>query len=173
MSDPPHQHCLFHEGAFLMAALGQYAVTVSAASILCGIIIAMSTDTRQKEILRLLCGIFLTMTVLSPFVKTTIPNIFEFPEEYLEQGRAFASSGEKDAAEAMSAFIKEETEAYILDKADALGVVLSAEVSMSDGIPCGAVLYGEASTYQKQQIINIVTEALGISKENLQWSGIS
>ena len=75
---------------------------------------------------------------------------------------------------AMIAIIKEETEAYILDKAASLGVTLSVEVMVEDGnVPrlSGVQLSGQVSPYARQQLSTWISNDLGISKENQKWIG--
>lgn len=156
-----------------MAALGRYAVTVASAAILCGIILSLVQGNGQKEILKLLCGVFLTVTALSPFTRLSLPDLSDIALAESLQGSEVAAQGEIIAREAMADIIKSETEEYILDKAAALSMELEVQVLIRDGIPSAVHLHGNAPPHRIKQLERIITEELGISKENLRWTGRS
>lgn len=80
--------------------------------------------------------------------------------------------GENLARDSMADIIKEETEAYILDKAADLHANLHVEVTVGeDSLPMAVTLSGEASPYARRQIQAIIANDLGISKENQKWIG--
>ena len=106
-------------------------------------------------LLKLMGGLFLTFTMISPVVNLDFSNIWDFLEECTLKGENAAAWGEAMAEEEYRTIIRERTEAYILDKADALGVTLSVEVTLSDDdvlVPEEAALRGKVSPYAKQQL---------------------
>ena len=80
--------------------------------------------------------------------------------------------GENLARDSMADIIKEETEAYILDKAADLHANLRVEVAVGeDNLPAAFTISGEASPYARRQIQAMIANDLGISKENQKWIG--
>ena len=68
--------------------------------------------------------------------------------------------------------IKQELEAYILDKAAALDLKIRVNVKLDDHPlpgPESVVIEGTVPPYQKQVLEDILQSELGISKENQQW----
>ena len=83
-----------------------------------------------------------------------------------------AAMGENLARDSMADIIKEETEAYILDKAADLHANLRVEVAVGeDNLPAAVTISGEASPYARRQIQAMIANDLGISKENQKWIG--
>lgn len=156
-----------------MAALCQYVFSVTAAAIICGIVMSITQKSSIQPILKLVCGMFLAFTVVKPVTQIDLAELMEVSLPYSQDAVQAADLGENSSQEAMAAIIKDETEAYILDKAAALNVSLEVEVTL-DGdppVPTAVRLSGEVSPYAKQQLEQILYEDLGISKENQQWTG--
>ena len=154
-----------------MRELGQYVVSVSAGAILCGMVLSLGKDSGHGEIIRLLCGVFLAITALAPLKEVSIPEFSETALIYEFQGEELTALGQTLAEDAMASIIKTEMQAYILDKAAELNLALDAEIIMEKGIPTGVWLHGMAAPWQIQQMEKLITQELGISKENLQWTG--
>lgn len=155
-----------------MEGLRQYAISVVAAAMICGVLSSLLQNSAAKELVKLLCGLFLTVTVISPLVDIDFDALMEFSFPYTQEAEYVAARGENMARETIADIIKTETEAYILDKAAELNTELTVEVTVSDDrIPVSAVLSGDISPYARQQLENILQRDLGIAKENQVWTG--
>lgn len=153
-----------------MRALGEYVVSLTAAAMVSGLLLALVREGTAKNILRLVCGVVLTVTALTPMVRGNLPDISFFETDWLTLGEAAAASGEEMALDAKTSFIKEGLEAYILDKASAFGADLRAEVTLdADGLPVSVALTGTVSTDARLALEAIITEDLGIPKEDQKW----
>ncbi len=152
----------------------QYIVSVVAAALVCGILTGFMKDCGVKRLLKLLCGTFLTFTVISPIVKFTVPELPDFGLVFEEAEKA-AQQGKIITEDSLMDIISAQSEAYILDKAKAMEVFLTAEVATSfvDGLPVpeSVVLEGEVSPEQRRQLSQIISDELGIPKENQVWTG--
>ena len=96
----------------------------------------------------------------------------DFSLGYMGDAEDAAAMGENLARDSMADIIKEETEAYILDKAADLHANLHVEVTVGeDNLPTAVTLSGEASPYARRQIQAIIANDLGIAKENQKWIG--
>lgn len=121
---------------------------------------------------KLICGLFLAYTVLSPISRVDFSNLPDFSLGYMGDAEDAAAMGENLARDSMADIIKEETEAYILDKAADLHANLHVEVTVGeDNLPTAVTLSGEASPYARRQIQAIIANDLGIAKENQKWIG--
>ncbi len=157
----------------MMGGLGQYMISVAAAAVICGVVSKL-TEGSWKEMLRLLCGLVLTVTVLRPLAGANPEEWLELPFSYSNSARAIAQSGENMAREAMADIIKSEAEAYILDKAAALNADITVEVIVADEgepVPAAVRIRGQASPYARRRLESIVQTELGIGKEDQQWTG--
>lgn len=155
-----------------MEMLRQYVISVAAAAMICGVVTSLFQTGTAKEVVKLICGLFLAFTVLSPVSKLDFSELTDFRFSYSEDAAEAAALGENLAQESMADIIKAETEAYILDKAEALNAVLTVEVTVSEeNLPMAVKLSGEVSPYARQQLQAIIQTDLGIAKENQQWTG--
>lgn len=158
-----------------MSGLQQYVVSVATAAIICGIVIGLAPSGTFQGIIKMICGIFLTLMVIEPVTRVDVAQwISDFGMSYREDAESAAAFGEEIVRDTTEKYIKQECEAYILDKADALGAELKVEVLLSTDelpIPSSAVIRGKLSPSAQHQLEQIITRDLGISKENLQWIG--
>lgn len=156
-----------------MEALSRYVFSVIAAAFIFGILSVM-LDQRGSTgtLLRLMGGLFLTFTILSPIVKMDFSGITDFLERFTVEGEFASADGEEMAAEEYRTIIIRQVEAYILDKANELGLNLTVEVTLSDDeLPETVTIRGSAGTYAKLQLQQIIEADLGIAKENQRWIG--
>lgn len=158
-----------------MAALRQYILSVSTAAILCGLVTGMAPKGSMQGFLKLICGVFLALLVVEPVTRLDPAGLLSRITEGLSsEGEAAAAFGEELARDSMAEYIKQESEAYILDKAHELGVTAEVEVLVGEEdlpIPVSAVIRGTAPEPIKGQLERLIGENLGIAKENLQWIG--
>ena len=155
-----------------MEGLRQYVISVAAAALICGIVSGMVQNGAAKELVRLLCGLFLAVTALHPLVKLDLSNLGEFALPYTQEAESVAAMGENMARESMADIIKAESEAYILDKAAELNAEITAQITVGDyQAPTAAKLSGEVSPYARQRLEKILESDLGIAKENQLWTG--
>lgn len=153
-----------------MEALRQYIISVVAAALICGIITGLFPKGAAREVMKLVCGLFLAYTVLRPMAGAELGHLEDLPFSFSSQGEAAAALGIQMAEESMAQFIKEETQAYILDKASKLGLTLEADVTLDEeNIPVAVTLRGQASPYDRSRLERMLTQDLAIAKENLQW----
>ena len=96
----------------------------------------------------------------------------DFSLRCMDDAEDAAAMGENLARDSMADIIKEETEAYILDKAADLHENLRVEVAVGeDNLPAAVTISGGASPYARRQIQAMIANDLGISKENQKWIG--
>lgn len=155
-----------------MQALGRYVLTLTTSAMICGILLSLLPKGRTRTILQAVCGIFLAASALSPVLDLSIPDVSALPSEYLLVGEAFAQTGEEEARRETHQRIKQSLEAYILDKAEAYQAQITADVTLTpDGLPESVTYTGAPSDEIRQLLENMVTEDLGIPKENQRWRG--
>lgn len=155
-----------------MEGLRQYVISVTAAALLCAALTGMTRKSPAGELIRMLCGLVLTFTVLYPISRVKLAEMTIAPPAW--EGESMAAQGEKIARETLRDIIKSDTEAYILDKAAALDLSVRVKVSLSEDtvpVPVGVILSGAVSPYARSQLTNVIEKELGIPKENQLWTG--
>lgn len=155
-----------------MRSLAEYIISVSAAALLCGILNSMMLKGSAKEVLKLVSGLFLAFCVIRPVSDLRLPEITEIGESIREEASAAVTAGEKLAVNSARDSISEQLEAYILDKADSMGLSLDVEVILKqDGsfLPETMTIEGRATKQQAEELLEEITDALGITREDIVW----
>lgn len=140
-----------------------------------GILTSISdSKSTQGTLIRMIGGLFLAFTVIAPITDLDMDVLMDLGNELSTEAEKAASRGQDLAADAMSEIIKQETQAYILDKAASYGAELTVEVEVNreeSAVPESVVLRGAVSPYAKAQLQQIMETELGIPKENQIWIG--
>lgn len=171
------QHHLFYERGILMEGLFSDILSVIGGAMVCGVILSLVPKGPFEALLKMICGLFLTLCLLYPLIHFPYPTI---PDDWLsEEGfspEEASSLGEEFARRELCQCIKREAEEYILDKAAAMNVLLSADVSLSDSeipVPAAVTVYTSADPSTREVLSQFLSEDLGISKENQLWMEMS
>lgn len=151
----------------------KYLLSVISAAIISSVITnAFEKNSTFRGIGRLLVGIFLAITVISPLVKLDIPDIDEYKNMIENDCGGLVEEGKEFYQNEKRAIITEQIESYISDKASAVGTDLNVTVQLSESeppVPEMIELNGAASPYARRIVENIITQDLGVPKERLKW----
>ncbi len=155
-----------------MEAIGAYLLGVTAAALLCAVVSKLGAGHLTGSVMKVLCGLFMALAVVAPWAELQLKLPSDVLSDFQILGEDLAAQGEKTARDTMAAIITEQTAAYILDKAGALGLELDVEVMISDDeipVPLGVTLRGAVSPYHKGVLEDHIQNNLGIDKEALIW----
>lgn len=156
-----------------MEELKQYLLSVITLALICAVVQTFQQGP-SKTLAQLVCGLILTVTVVKPFLHFDFSEAFDAVLSLPGDAQENAAEGEKMSREALADIIKEETEAYILDKAKELGAEISADIIVSDDdipVPTAAVIRGTLTAHTRDFLEEVLCTKLGIAKENLTWIG--
>ncbi len=157
-----------------MGGLREYLLNVVAAAFICGILSGLFPEGSGKKLLRLVCGVFLTIVVLRPVVGLNPDFLTDSLLSLQSDGSRFTAQGEEMTDQALRERIKQQAEAYILDKAAELNASIQAEVELSQQsplVPLSVTISGTVSPYARTQLEQMLLADLGIAKENQVWTG--
>ena len=157
-----------------MDSIRAYVLSIIAAALICAALEGLLQGSSVKELIKIICGMVLTITVVAPLRNFNWKLPAQLDTSFQQAADAAAAEGETIAREAMVMVIKQKTEAYIQDKAASLGADISAEISLSHEdppVPQSAVITGQITNSQKSQLLQILQTHLGITKENIKWTG--
>ena len=150
-----------------------FILSIIAAAIICALVTKISPEKGlHAAMLKLTCGVFLAFSILYPVTGLRIGKIGNLAAGIEADGAQAVAVGEEHSKKILSSVIKQRTQAYILDKAASLNVQLQVEVTLSDDdipVPVAARLEGKISPYAKASLQRILTEDLGMKKEQLTW----
>ena len=143
------------------------------AAILCGIATTLVTGkTTNTKLIRLLCGIYMTVCVIAPVAQIKIADFSAYLHQFDISADAAIQRGQEIADIQTAAIIKSNTETYILDKASSMGLSIDVEVTLSDSVPLvpyEASLTGTVAPIHKRQLQDWIENELGIEKEHQKW----
>ncbi len=156
-----------------MTGLGKYLFSIIVAAIFISLIRPLLDEKRPPgSIGKMLCGIFLLFTILKPLTSLRIGNPSDFLNPFQEEAALIVQEGKTEAKNAMATIIRQQVEAYIMDKAAQYNADLSVTVVLSDDalpVPVGVTIHGSISPYGKKQLQSAIAGDLGIAKEDQIW----
>lgn len=157
-----------------MSQIGRYIFTILAGAFALSIIsIVMDDKSAVTSMVRMICGLFLTITAISPLLNIQIPDLTKYYSDISTDSKFITDAGIEIARTEQMAIISEQTSAYILEKAKMLNLDLTAQVVCSDEavpIPERVYLTGAAGPFAKTQLSAFIVEHLGIPEEQQIWN---
>lgn len=158
-----------------MDAIRDYLLRIISAALLCGIATGLvGKKSSLGAVIKLLTGVFMIFTVVSPAVSVRIQDFSNYLENLSSDSSKIVAEGETMAGNTLAGIIKDKTEAYILDKAQLYGAELSVEVSVDCSgypVPCAVIISGNISPYGRSQLEMLIANNLGIEVEEQTWTG--
>lgn len=158
----------------MMSSIGAYIISILCAAIVCGILTSLVSKNKVSGgIIRMISGILLSIAVVAPLVNMK----WEELETYISSVQVDAASAAEEGSQAAnaetSAIIKKELEAYILEKAAAMNLTISVQITMTEDFPpqpYSVRLSGSISPYNRKMIENYIASELGIPEERQVWN---
>lgn len=155
-----------------MDGLREYVIRVVAAALISGVVIRLTEGIGSGEIIRMLCGLFMTLILLQPILgrrelqwEFMLPQIRRQAEENVLEGVAAAEKIRQE-------FIMRQAETYISNRAAEMDTEIQAEIMLGeDSLPESVVLTGAVSPLNKSRLTQIIASELGIPRERQEWIG--
>ena len=156
-----------------MDSIRSYILSVIASSIICACV-QMLIDKKHPSaaLVRTLCGIYMAFILIVPLQKIDFSIYDNYFSGFMDSATNAVAIGEDIASQEQAKIIKEQSQAYILDKAVSLGANVTVEVTLSGEtppIPSGITIKGAVSPYVRNVLMNYIEEQLGIPKEAQKW----
>ena len=146
-----------------------YLIGFAAAALCVTVLSSLLQKGALRQVFLLAGGVFLTVQVLSPLVKGELERFSQYLAGMELRQDAMESGIAVDNREIMAAIMKEKTEAYILDKAAALGAEVEAEVEVLQGehypYPHRCVIRGVLSADQQRELCKELALSLASPEE--------
>ena len=155
-----------------MEAWKGYILDILVVSITASIFLQILPDSGKKELLHLLCGILLTVVILMPLSVIRLNDFLDLSQYLPESSDDLLKRGTETAENVKRQYITDRCEAYILDKAKALGVKILPIVQVDETfLPVYAEIRGDPEPQVQKQLEQMLVLDLGITKENQRWIG--
>ena len=155
-----------------MDSIREYLLSVTAAAIVCCIARNLTAKSGSiSAIVKMLTGLMMTIVILTPAVHLSFDTLTLYTNQLTADAQNASYAGQVAAENEMKQLISTQTEAYILKRAQQLGVQLEIEVFLEDLIPASVRITGAAAPYTKLQLTRYISENLGIPSEAQHWIG--
>lgn len=153
-----------------MEWLGGWLTGVTAAAILCALAERLMPEGAVRRVGKLALGLVMLFAMVRPLVQIPVESPADLFSEYQAQTAAQAQELEQGRDEAMKAIIEQEFAAYIVDKADQMGVVCTARVACQAGedgvfLPQSAQVVGNFSPQQRETLAQMLEGELGLPRD--------
>lgn len=155
-----------------MTEIRSYILSVTAAAVLCAMITALAgKGGTLASLLKLMTGVVLAAVVIRAIAEVTTVNLNHYLDTLNADAMAAVEAGTVLANERTTARIKEQLESYILDKAAALKLDISVEVTLDEHtrLPAAVEIFGAASPSAREALNAMLRDDLGIPVEGLIW----
>ena len=147
-------------------------LSVICAALVCGILTDMSAKTSFEKLIRLLCSVFLAVTVVYPVIRYRFPEWSAETSIFQPEDEAAVAQGEKIYFQSIASIIRTQTEAYILKEAKSIGADLTAAVELDAGnppAPISVTIRGDFDASIETTLGQLIADELGIPKEHQTW----
>lgn len=149
-------------------------MSIIGAALLCSIIYSLlDKKSGHYPIIKLICGLFITVTAVAPLTNISIPDISDFIGETKFDANQLIQEGQNATYESMASIITENLESYILDVANEIDADVQTEIILDEQIPPSprsVRIIGNVSPYVKEKMRQIIAEELGVPEEKQIWT---
>lgn len=154
-----------------MDGLRGYILTVVLSAIVCAVVVTLLPGNMGRQrMMRMICGFFLLVSVCKPIGDLGFFMGEDTIEDYRQEAKDIEDAIQVQVDEEMMAVIRQQTETYIEDKAEAMGAVLGVTVTLDDEmLPWQVELTGEVSPYVKTRLTQVISLDLEIPDERQVW----
>ena len=146
-------------------------------SLFCGIALGLMPEGGVKKAASIACTVVLVMTVLLPLGTLDVSQYSLELAKYREIGDQLEERGDAFRDSMSRTVIEQECEAYIMDKAEAMGITVdTVKVRAfwnSEGVwvPESAEIRSGCGEIEKKRLSDLIFADLGIPAEKQEWSG--
>lgn len=156
----------------MMEGIRGYFLAIVAACMLAVLACALLKNSKIQRITKFIAGILILLTVATPLLRIDTAVLAERISELGRGSRFDTQEISKDYQTMLRALVKKNTQTYIEDKAQELGGIIQAEVTLGSGeypAPEHVVLTGTMTPEQAQALESYIADSLGIPPEQQEW----
>lgn len=156
-------------------ALRGYLMSLIAVALLSGLLLSLAPGGPARRTLRFVCGLILLLAALGPVAKLDVERLAGNLSELRLRTEERVEETEDGSIDLMSALIKEQTEAYIWDKAASLGIIpvrIEVEIGTEEGYPCprAVSITAGCTAEQRRKLTELIERELAVPSSEQEWS---
>ena len=155
--------------------LKSWILSMTGAALLCAGALALTPEGRTRSAVRLLCGVVMAVTLLSPLQEMDLSVYSMSLASYRDAAAQSASRLDETNDRLSRTIIETESEAYIWDKARAVGLTpeeVTVTVKWGDALcwyPYEMTLRTAWEPWQRRELSATVEAELGIPEARQHW----
>lgn len=151
----------------MIALFRQLILSITAVALFGAVMLTMTEQKAQRSVLQLAVGLLLLLAIINPLRRLRLPEALSLPDSVQEH---IPKDQEKLYEKAVAASFCEQTEAYLENQLERLGVRADVKLTLSEGkemvVSGVSVICPETCTKrQRQEIEQLLKRELGIQKE--------
>lgn len=155
-----------------MEGIRNYFLAIVAACMLSVLACALLKNSRIQKITRFIAGILILLTVSAPLLRLDLTGLADRIAELGDRSGFSTQQISKDYQTMLRALVQANMEKYIEAKAEALGGIIQAEVTVGSGetpMPESVILTGSMTPAQAQALEDYIRDSLGIPSDRQEW----
>lgn len=155
-----------------MEEIRRYILSIISAALIAGILTDITQKTGFQKQMKLVCSVFLAFTFLAPLLRWKLPDLSQSGKSFFTEADQAAALGDTLRLQSIASVIKQESEAYVLKEANQIGAGIEIQIELDYGnppAPYSATVQGIFDALAEEHLSNILSEELGIPKENQTW----
>lgn len=158
----------------MSAGLREYLLALIACALLTALCMALLPQGGVRRAGGFVCGLLLLLCTIRPVLRLDSGALAQAVSRAAMQAEAARTGVEVRNRTLVAAIIKENCEAYILDKAAELGVAVTADVTVAGEdtypYPAAVRLCGDAAPQQQLALTRWIAASLAIPEEAQTWT---
>lgn len=152
----------------------KWLITIITAAIICAIVDSLiGKQSKSRKFIQIISGFFLLLTAVSPLIKNNIINFNYYFEDIENDAQVAVEAGQSSSANQLREIITRQIEAYIQEKATAMGadILVTVTVSTDDPpLPVAVKLEGSITPYARSKLATIIANDIGIPEDQQIWN---
>ena len=152
----------------------QWLLGVACTALVMAVADSLAPEGSVKRVCRMAGGLALLLAAVGPFVRLDSGMLSDMLEGYRAQVQSYEETLEEQNILFYQTIIEENTAAYIVDKAEELGICCQAEVTFSydeDGVPCPweVTARGEWTDEARVALERLLEDDLGVPPQRQHY----
>lgn len=155
-----------------MDGIRAYLISVVAVCMITVIADVLIQKSALKKIVRLIGGVLVLLVAVRPLLSLDMKGLSAYLEQFNSNYQFDSAKIKRTQDELLRRQVKQSAEAYIENEAKAVGGMLQAEVTLSDGEypePVSVKLIGTLTPEQIQAVSACIETALHIPQSRQEW----
>ena len=159
----------------MIQSLGEWVRTMAVGAIFCAVVLLLIPEGSEKRSVKLTCAFMLTILLIQPLRRLDEEKLTELLTLQRLEETGLAADTDELSMELYSRIIRRETEEYIWDAAQRLGIrELGVRIRLKDSggmpVPWSIDLTGSVTQQQKEALSLLLEGELGIPPQRQTWS---